>query len=94
MAMWCACTACGAARPRQSRQSRTAIRHLARDRPALEEIELPEGATIGAIVRGEKVIIAHHDTVIHADDHVILFLMDHKHTEAVERLFQGGTSFN
>ncbi len=39
-------------------------------------------------------IIAHHDTVIHADDHVILFLTDRRHIEAVERLFQTGTSFN
>ena len=26
------------------------------------EIELPEGASIGAIVRGDEVIMAHHDT--------------------------------
>jgi trk system potassium uptake protein TrkA len=60
----------------------------------IEDIDLPEGTTIGAIVRGEEVIIAHHDTVIHADDHVILFLTDRRHIEAVERLFQTGTSFN
>jgi trk/ktr system potassium uptake protein len=59
----------------------------------IEDIDLPEGTTIGAIVRGEEVIIAHHDTVIHADDHVILFLTDRRHIEAVERLFQTGTSF-
>ncbi len=60
----------------------------------IEDIDLPEGTTIGAIVRGDEVIIAHHDTVIHADDHVILFLTDRRHIEAVERLFQTGTSFN
>jgi trk/ktr system potassium uptake protein len=59
----------------------------------IEDIDLPEGTTIGAIVRGDEVIIAHHDTVIHADDHVILFLTDRRHIEAVERLFQTGTSF-
>jgi trk system potassium uptake protein TrkA len=53
----------------------------------LEEIPLPEGATIGAIVRGEDVLIAHHDTMIHRDDHVILFLTDRRHVEVVERLF-------
>ena len=42
----------------------------------VEEIRLPPGATIGAIVRGEEVLIGHHDTVIEADDHVILFLLD------------------
>jgi trk system potassium uptake protein len=44
-------------------------------------------------VRGEEVIIAHHDTAIQADDHVILFLTDRRHLEAVEKLFQGASSF-
>jgi trk system potassium uptake protein TrkA len=51
------------------------------------EIALPEGASIGAVVRGEEVIMAHHDTRVQADDHVILFLADRRHLEAVERLF-------
>ena len=59
----------------------------------LDEIELPPGTTIGAIVRGEEVIIAHHDTVIESEDHVILFIVDKKHTKAVEKLFQVGVSF-
>ncbi|MBS0366049.1 MAG: Trk system potassium transporter TrkA [Proteobacteria bacterium] len=54
----------------------------------VDQIPLPEGASIGAIVRGDEVLIAHHDTVIHTDDHVILFLADRRHLEAVERLFQ------
>jgi trk system potassium uptake protein TrkA len=54
----------------------------------VEEIDLPAGTTIGAIVRGEDVIIAHHDTRIESDDHVILFVTDRRHLEAVERLFQ------
>ena len=32
---------------------------------AIEDIDLPPGTTIPAVVRGEDVIIAHHDTVIH-----------------------------
>ena len=55
----------------------------------IEEIKLPEGASIGAIVRGEEVIMAHHDTTVEADDHVILFLADRRQVEAVERLFLG-----
>jgi trk system potassium uptake protein TrkA len=51
-------------------------------------VKLPKGATIGAIVRGQDVIMGHHDTVIEADDHVIVFLTDRRHVEAVERLFQ------
>jgi trk system potassium uptake protein TrkA len=58
---------------------------------AIEAISLPEGASIGAIVRGDEVIMAHHDTVIQADDHVILFLADRRHIEAVEKLFLGAT---
>lgn len=59
----------------------------------LEEIKLPPGTTIGAIVRGDEVIIAHHDTVIEAEDHVILFLVDKKRVKEVEKLFQVGLSF-
>jgi trk system potassium uptake protein TrkA len=60
---------------------------------AIEDLSLPEGATIGAIVRGEDVIIAHHDTVIQEQDHVLLFVSDKKHIPAVESLFQVGATF-
>ncbi len=59
----------------------------------IEEIKLPPGTTIGAIVRDDEVIIAHHDTVIETDDHVILFLSDKKCIGQVERLFQVGVTF-
>jgi len=59
----------------------------------LDEIKMPPGTTIGAIVRGEEVIIAHHDTVIEAEDHVILFLVDKKRVKDVEKLFQVNASF-
>jgi len=58
----------------------------------VEEIELPAGALIGAIVRGEEVIMAHHDAVVAADDHVIIFLSDRRHVEQVERLFMSGST--
>ncbi|MEN8204769.1 MAG: Trk system potassium transporter TrkA [Pseudomonadota bacterium] len=60
---------------------------------SIDEIKLPKGTTIGAIVRGEEVIIAHHDTVIEIDDHVILFLADKKCIQKVEELFQVGVTF-
>ena len=53
----------------------------------VEEIWLPEGTSIGAVVRGDEVIMAHHDTVVQRDDHVILFLSDRRHLDAVERVF-------
>ena len=58
----------------------------------VEDIQLPDGASIGCVVRGERVIMAHHDTIVQADDHVILFLSDRRHVEQVERLFLGETS--
>ena len=59
----------------------------------LDEIDMPPGTTIGAIVRGDEVIIAHHDTVIEAEDHVILFIVDKKHTQAVEQMFSVGLGY-
>lgn len=59
----------------------------------VEEIKLPRGTSIDAILRGDDVIIAHHDTVIETDDHVILFLIDKKRVPDVERLFQVGVTF-
>lgn len=60
---------------------------------SIEEIKLPPGTTIGAIVRGEQVIIVHHDTVIEAEDHVVLFLVDKNRISDVERLFQVAVTF-
>jgi len=60
---------------------------------AIEDIDLPPGASIGAIVRGDEVIIAHHDTVIQAEDHVILFVVDKERIPDVERLFQVSATF-
>lgn len=60
---------------------------------AISELKLPPRTTIGAIVRGDEVIIAHDDTVIESDDHVILFLVDKKHITEVEKLFQVSAFF-
>jgi len=59
----------------------------------VDEIKLPPGTTIGALVRGDDVIIAHHDTTVEEDDHVILFLVDKNRIGEVERLFQVGITF-
>ena len=59
----------------------------------IDQIKLPRSTTIGAIVRGEEVIMAHHNTVIEPEDHVILFLIDKTRITAVERLFQVGVMF-
>ena len=59
----------------------------------IAEIELPKGTAIVAVVRGDKVIIAHHDTVIETDDHIILFMTDRRKIEHLESLFQVDVSF-
>jgi trk system potassium uptake protein TrkA len=59
----------------------------------IEDINLPKGAVIVMLVREGQVIIAHHDTVIETDDHVILFLTDRRKIENLEKLFQVGVSF-
>lgn len=71
----------------------------------IDELDLPRGVTIGAIVRrrdrsgvtardGEhEVVIAHHDTVIEAEDHVIVFVVNKNLVPKVERLFQVSAAF-
>ena len=59
----------------------------------LDEIPLPDGVTIGAIVRGDEVIIAHSHIVVATDDHIILFLIDRSKITAVEKLFAVGFGF-
>jgi trk system potassium uptake protein len=59
----------------------------------IDQIPLPTGTTIAAIVRGERVLIAHDDLVVESDDHVILFLVDKRRVHAVEKLFQVGLTF-
>ncbi len=60
---------------------------------SVEQIKLPPDTTIGAVVRSGEVIIAHHDTVIQANDHVVLFLLDKTCVHEVEKLFQVGITF-
>ena len=59
----------------------------------LDEIRLPPGASIGALVRGDDVLIAHDSVVVESDDHVLLFLTDKRQVRAVENLFQVGLNF-
>lgn len=73
----------------------------------IEEIGLPAGAQVGAIVRGlhrpdgseagddakPEVIIAHHDTVVQTLDHVIIFVPNKRMVRQVEKLFQVSATF-
>ena len=53
----------------------------------ISSLKLPPGTTIGAIVRNEEVLIAHSDTKIFAEGHVILFLVNKRYISDVEKLF-------
>ena len=68
----------------------------------VEEIDLPKGATIAALVRrvaepggrtADQVVVAHHDTRIQADDHVIVFAVNKRIVPRVEKLFQVNVGF-
>lgn len=59
----------------------------------IDEIDLPEGTTIGAIVRQGNVIISHGHTEILSGDRVILFVVDKRHIANVEKLFQVNATF-
>ena len=59
----------------------------------MDELKLPKGTIIGAIVRGEEVIIAHHDTVVETEDHVILFITNKRDISQVEKLFSVPPTF-
>tara|TARA_B100001094_G_scaffold333359_1_gene411076 strand:- start:14864 stop:16270 length:1407 start_codon:yes stop_codon:yes gene_type:complete len=54
----------------------------------IDQIKLPPGVTIGAVIRDDEVLIAHDKTVIETDDHVVIFLVDKKFITEVEKLFQ------
>jgi len=59
----------------------------------VREIAFPEGTGIGAIVRNSQVIIPDKETVIEAEDHVIVFMNDKSCIAEVESLFQVDVTF-
>ena len=63
----------------------------------IEQLALPAGARVGAIVRGEgdagRVLVPHHDTVIEEGDHVIIFVPHKRLLPQVEKLFQVRATF-
>ncbi|MEM9243980.1 MAG: Trk system potassium transporter TrkA [Pseudomonadota bacterium] len=59
----------------------------------VKEIKLPPGSIIGAVTRGDEVIMAYDELMIEPDDHVILFVVNKKHTQEIEKLFQVNLGF-
>ncbi len=54
----------------------------------ISELKLPKSALVAAVVRNDEVFIAHHDLVIEAEDHVIVFILDKNKSTEIENLFQ------
>ena len=63
----------------------------------VDEVLLPPGVSIGAIVRGEgrdqKVLMPQHDVLIEANDHLVMFIPHKRQVREVERLFQVSATF-
>lgn len=59
----------------------------------LKDIKLPEDATIGAIMRDDKLIRLDHECMIAEGDHVIVFVIDKRGIPDVEKLFQVSATF-
>lgn len=59
----------------------------------VRDIPFPPGTGIGAIVRNEKVIMPNKQTIIEAEDHVIIFMDDKACITEVESLFQVDVTF-
>ncbi|ARP96874.1 Trk system potassium transporter TrkA [Bordetella genomosp. 13] len=60
---------------------------------AVGELRLPKGASIGALVRGDEILLPDDDTIIESDDHVVVFVPSRQQMPRVEKLFQVSASF-
>ena len=54
----------------------------------VDQVELPEGVVLGALIRNKEVVPIHHDTVFAEDDHIVMFTLDKKHIKNIESYFQ------
>lgn len=59
----------------------------------LDEIKLPPSATIGALVRGDSILMSAAELVVQENDHIIMLVTDKRYMPAVEKLFQVGIQF-
>ena len=54
----------------------------------IQDVDLPQGCYISAIVRDERVMMAHHDQVVESGDHLIVFVARRRQVRKVEQLFE------
>ncbi|MFU2059073.1 Trk system potassium transporter TrkA [Avibacterium volantium] len=59
----------------------------------VSEIRLPPGVILGAVLRGEEVMVARKSLVIEEDDRIVVYVSDKKYIPDVEKLFQPSAFF-
>lgn len=59
----------------------------------IDELDLPKSATIGGVVRGEEMLLPHHDLMIEENDHLIVFIANKVDLPKVEQLFQAAATW-
>lgn len=59
----------------------------------VDKLNLPPGSNIGAVVRGDQVLILEKGVIVEPDDHLILFLTEKSCIPKVEALFQVGFGY-
>ncbi len=60
---------------------------------SIGKIKLPKSANIGVVVRGDQVLVGHHDLIIEPEDHLIVLITDKEQIADVEKLFQVSVTF-
>lgn len=54
----------------------------------VDQINLPEGVILGALIRQQKVVQIHHDTVFEEGDRIVMFALNKKLVKNIENHFQ------
>ena len=59
----------------------------------ISQLDLPSSIVIGALVRGDQVLLANDDLAIETDDHAIIFVLEKKEISRIEKMFQVSVGF-
>lgn len=54
----------------------------------VDQVDLPEGVVLGALIRNQEVMPIHHDTRFEENDHIVMFALDKKLVKNIESYFQ------
>ena len=54
----------------------------------MTQLLMPAGCYFGAVIRNEKIIMYHQDTVLADGDHVIFFIARRKAVQDLEKMIQ------